>query len=89
MRNISTAGLAKLAQHHGNEPIAIVEIDWVDGKTTAYADRTVGSIPGRIIELSALTPGIKKFSLGIRQENAVIECRVDHEWFRRQSAFGD
>ncbi len=54
MRSISPAGLAKLAQHHGNEPITIVEIDWVAGKATAYADRTVGSIPGRIIEVGEL-----------------------------------
>ena len=54
MRSISAAGLAKLAERYGNEPITIVEIDWVAGKTTAYADRTVGSIPGRIIEVGDL-----------------------------------
>ena len=54
MRNISEAGLAKLATKLGNEPICLVEIDWVDGGTAAYADRTVGSIPGRIVELGDL-----------------------------------
>lgn len=49
MRNISAAGLAKLATKHGNEPITIVEVDWVDGHTRAYADRDVSGIPGRII----------------------------------------
>ena len=54
MRSISGNGLAKLAEKYGNEPIAIVEIDWVAGKTMAYADRTVQSIPGRIIEVGEL-----------------------------------
>ena len=54
MRNISAAGLAKLATRYGNEPITIIEVDWVHGNTAAYADRTVGSIPGRIIEVGDL-----------------------------------
>ena len=54
MRNISAAGLAKLAARCGNEPITIIEVDWVDGSTAAYADRTVGSIPGRIVEVGDL-----------------------------------
>ena len=58
MRNISAAGLAKLAERHGNEPITIVEVDWVKGKATAYADRTVGTIPGRIIEVGDLDDAV-------------------------------
>ena len=54
MRNISANGLAKLRTRLGNEPICIVEIDWVPGSTSAYADRTVASIPGKIVELSEL-----------------------------------
>ncbi len=54
MRDISAAGLATLSRRHGNEPITIIEVDWVDGSTSAYADRTVGSIPGRIVELGDL-----------------------------------
>lgn len=54
MRNISAAGLATLAERHGNEPITIIEVDWVVGGTSTYADRTVGSIPGRIVELGDL-----------------------------------
>jgi hypothetical protein len=52
MRSISPAGLAKLAQSHGTEPISIVAIDWTAGKSQLYADRTVASIPGKILELS-------------------------------------
>ena len=51
MREISEAGLAKLATTHGNEPITIVEIDWVEGTTRSYADREVSNIPGRIIDI--------------------------------------
>jgi len=54
MRNISPTALAKLAEHHGNEPITIIEVDWVAHRTAYYADRTVGDIPGRIIEVSDL-----------------------------------
>jgi len=54
MRNISPTALAKLAEHHGNEPITIIEVDWVADRTASYADRTVGDIPGRIIEVSDL-----------------------------------
>ena len=46
MRNISEAGLAKLAARCGNEPITIIEVDWVDGTTAVYADRTVGGDSG-------------------------------------------
>jgi len=46
--------LAKLANRYGNEPITIIEVDWVEGSTARYADRTVGTIPGRIIEVGDL-----------------------------------
>ena len=58
MRNISENGLAQLAQQYGNEPITIVEVDWVIGSTRSYADRTVGSIPGRIIEVGELDDAV-------------------------------
>jgi len=54
MRNISEAGLAKLAMRYGNEPVTIIEVDWVDGTTAVYADRTIGDIPGRIVEVGDL-----------------------------------
>ena len=49
MRSISDAGLTKLHTALGIEPICIVEIDWVVGGTSAYADKPVGSIPGKIV----------------------------------------
>ena len=58
MRSISANGLAQLAQRYGNEPVTIVEVDWIVGQTASYADRTVGSIPGRIIEVGELDDAI-------------------------------
>jgi hypothetical protein len=54
MRSISAGGLAKLASKMGTEPIVIIEVDWVSGDTTSYADRTVESVLGRIVEVSGL-----------------------------------
>jgi len=54
VRNISSAGLAKLAVRCGTEPITIIEVDWVAGSTATYADRTVSTIPGRIVEVGDL-----------------------------------
>jgi hypothetical protein len=54
-RQISAAGLTKLAQTHGNEPIILIEVDWIpSGAPRWYGDRTVGSIPGRILEVGNL-----------------------------------
>ena len=57
MRNLSANALAKIATTHGNEPITIVEIDWVEGATGGaklYADRNITGIPGRILEVGDL-----------------------------------
>lgn len=54
MRNISATALAKLGQRLGNEPIVIIECDWTDTHTASYADRDVGGIPGRILEVGNL-----------------------------------
>jgi hypothetical protein len=55
MRNLSANALAQIAATHGNEPITIVEIDWIaDEGSKLYADRTVGSIEGKILEVGDL-----------------------------------
>ena len=55
MRNLNANALAKIATTHGNEPITIVEIDWIiDGGSSLYADRTIGGIQGKITNLGAL-----------------------------------
>ena len=58
MRNISDEVLAVLSTRLGTEPICIVEIDWVVGSASAYADKIVGGIPGKIVELSDLDDAV-------------------------------
>ena len=71
MRNISEAGLAKLAARCGNEPITIIEVDWVAGSTATYADRTIGTIPGRIVEVGDLDNVVNVSNSSGSQELAV------------------
>jgi hypothetical protein len=71
VRNISAAGLAKLATRYGTEPITIIEVDWVDGSTARYADRTIGTIPGRIVEVGDLDNVVNVSNNGGSQELAV------------------
>jgi len=55
MRNISPEGLAQLAKRHGNEPVNIIEVDWIAGQApAAYADKDVQGIAGKIVELGDL-----------------------------------
>ena len=56
MRTISAAGLAKLAQTHGTEPVLLLEVDWADGISPKwYGDRDIDlDTPGKIIELGGL-----------------------------------
>jgi len=55
MRDLSANALAQIASKHGNAPIVIIEIDWIeDNAAKLYADRDVGTIPGRIVEFSSL-----------------------------------
>lgn len=55
MRQISANGLAKLAEPLGTEPIFIIEVDWGgDGGVVPYADRDVGNIKGRILDVSEM-----------------------------------
>jgi hypothetical protein len=55
MRNLNQDALNKIGTRLGNEPVTIIEIDWVeDNAPSLYADRTVGSIQGRIHEIGDL-----------------------------------
>ncbi len=55
MRSLSANALAQIANKHGNDPIMFVEIDWTEGGSAKlYADRDVGTIPGKILEFSSL-----------------------------------
>jgi hypothetical protein len=74
MRNISDMGLAKLTTKLGNEPIIIIEIDWVDGGTQAYADRMVASIPGKIVEVGDLDDAM---SLAGNSSSSQLSVKLD------------
>jgi hypothetical protein len=54
VRSISAEGLAALAKRYGNEPINIVEVEWVPGQPILYADNDVEGIPGKIIEIGQI-----------------------------------
>jgi hypothetical protein len=56
MRALSPTALAKLQTRLGNEPVVIVEIQWIkDGGWQSYADRDIaGGVKGKILELSDL-----------------------------------
>ncbi len=55
MRNLSANALAQIATKLGNEPVTVIEIDWIeDGGSKLYADRDIGSISGKILEVSSL-----------------------------------
>lgn len=54
MRNLSAGALTKLAQRYGNEPIIIIEVAWNEDGIIPYAERDVGSIKGRILEVTNL-----------------------------------
>ena len=55
VRNLSQDALNKITERLGNEPVTIIEVDWT-GKNSpiSYADRTVGPIPGCILEVGSL-----------------------------------
>ncbi|REJ65622.1 MAG: hypothetical protein DWQ31_16920 [Planctomycetota bacterium] len=54
-RNLSAPALNKIAEKLGSEPITIIEVDWIDGDAPLpYADRSVGTIPGKILEVGTL-----------------------------------
>jgi hypothetical protein len=52
MRNLSAATLTKIAQKTGNEPINIVRVWWTFNGYIDYADRSFGSIQGKLLSLS-------------------------------------
>ena len=73
MRNISLAGLAKLAQTHGNEPIILLEVDWTpSAQPKWYGDRTVDDIPGKILEVGSLDNIIGITSNDTSQELSIV-----------------
>jgi len=68
VRVISAASLAKLNQKLGTEPANIIEIDWGRGQCLSYADRDIGSIPGKILEMDEIDHIIDIFNSNSSQE---------------------
>ena len=55
MRDLTATALSQIAEKFGNEPITILDIAWrKGGSELQYADRKLGSIEGKILEVSAL-----------------------------------
>jgi hypothetical protein len=79
MRTISPAGLAKLAQKLGNEPIILLEVDWTPSASPKwYGDRTVNvDIPGKILEIGDLDNVVGISSSNTSQEISVVLDDVD------------
>ena len=72
MRNLSANALTKLAQRFGNEPIIIIEVAWNGDGIIPYAEREVGSIKGRILEVTNLDNIITVSNGNDSQEISVI-----------------
>lgn len=79
MRTISPAGLAKLAQKLGNEPIILLEVDWTPSASPKwYGDRTVNvDIPGKILEIGNLDNVVGISFNNTSQEISVVLDDVD------------
>lgn len=71
MRNLSADALTKLAQRYGNEPIIIIEVAWNEEGIIPYAERKVGGIKGRILEVTNLDNVITVSSGSDSQEMSV------------------
>jgi hypothetical protein len=72
-RNISAAALAKLATQYGVESVIILAVHWVqDEPPIYYADRDVGWIKGRILEVSNLDNVVNVSSNNSSQEISIV-----------------
>lgn len=73
MRNLSVNALAQIATKLGSEPVTIIEVDWVqDVEGSSYADRDIGNIQGRILEVSNLDNVINVSENNSSQEISIV-----------------
>jgi len=74
MRTLSAAALLKIANNIGNEPITIIEVEWVRNSDIkiSYADRDLDGILGRIIEVASLDNVVNISNNSESQEISVI-----------------
>lgn len=73
-RPISSAGLTEIAKRTGIEPILIVDIEWVPGTFTRYADKPVDGSSGLILSASSVDEVI---NLETGSNRASIELTLD------------
>jgi len=72
MRTLNSQALTEIATKLGTEPVTIIEIDWIEnGAQAIYADRLVGTIPGKIHSVSNLDNVINVSDSGSSQEIGV------------------
>lgn len=72
MRSLTSGALSQIAEKLGNEPINIIEVQWtIGGAAVPYADRALGAIPGKILELAALDDVVNITGNGQSQEVSV------------------
>jgi len=95
MRNLSANALAKIATTHGNEPITIVEVDWItDEGSKLYADRTTSAVQGKILEVGNLDNVIsvssndssQELSLTLDDTDGTIKAILDTNDVHKRSA---
>jgi len=95
MRSLSANALAKIASTHGNEPITIVEIDWIENDgSKLYADRDIDSIQGKILEVGDLDNVIgvsnndssQELSLTLDDIDGTIKSILDTNDIHKRSA---
>ena len=78
MRNLTANALAQIAEKTGNDPVNIIDIIWVEnGQTDSYSDRDIGSIKGRILDLSGIDDVITFDGGSSSQEISVTLDDVD------------
>ena len=65
-RTITAAALAELSNQYGVEPVTIIEIEWIEGTITKYADKKLTSenIEGNILVLGSLDEVINLLGSG-------------------------
>lgn len=95
MRNLTANALAQIASTHGNEPVTIIEIDWIeDDAAKSYADRTVGAIQGKILEVGDLDNVInvsdsdssQEISITLDDTDGTIKAILDTNDIHKRSA---
>jgi len=77
MRNLSAAAINAVRTRLGTEPIVIIKIAWDaenEHMTNMYADRDIGTIPGKILDVSTIDNVI---SIDQSEDSAEMDITLD------------